>query len=68
MKSITAKKLLQSHPEIEVKLWRGNFWTSGYYANTIGQYGSEEVIRQYVKSQGKENAYKKVKDGRLTLF
>jgi REP element-mobilizing transposase RayT len=68
LKSITAKQLFQRHPEIKAKLWGGNFWTSGYYANTVGQYGSEDVIRQYVESQGKEKEYKKVYNGQLTLF
>jgi REP element-mobilizing transposase RayT len=49
LKSISAKQLFQRHPEIKAKLWGGNFWTSGYYANTVGQYGNEEVIRKYTK-------------------
>jgi putative transposase len=68
IKSITAKQLFQRHPEIKVKLWGGNFWTSGYYANTVGQYANEDVIRKYVENQGKEKEYKKLYDGQLTLF
>ena len=68
IKSITAKQLFQRHPEIELELWGGNFWTSGYYTNTVGQYGNEEVIRKYVESQGQQKEYKKVHDGQLTLF
>ena len=66
IKSITAKKLFENHPEMTVKLWGGNFWTSGYYANTVGKYGNEEVIKKYVESQGME--YKKIYDTQLTLF
>lgn len=68
IKSITAKQLFNRHPEIEAKLWGGNFWTSGYYANTVGQYTNEEVIRKYVESQGKEKEYKQVHIQQLTLF
>ena len=68
LKSITAKQLFYRHPEIKAKLWGGNFWTSGYYANTVGQYGNEEVIRKYIEGQGKKHEYKKVYDGQLTLF
>ena len=68
IKSITAKQLFQRHPEIEAKLWGGNFWTSGYYANTVGQYANKEVIRKYVESQGKEKEYKRVFVQQLTLF
>lgn len=68
IKSISAKHLFRCHPEIEAKLWGGNFWTSGFYANTVGQYANEDVIRKYVESQGKQKGYKKVYDGQLTFF
>ena len=68
LKSITAKQLFQRHPEIKAMLWGGNFWTSGYYANTVGQYSNEEVIRAYVKNQGMEKEYKKIHQEQLKLF
>lgn len=68
IKSITAKQIFQRHPEVKALLWGGNFWTSGYYANTVGQYGNEEVIRKYIENQGRREEYKKVYDGQLTLF
>ncbi len=68
IKSLTAKQLFSIHPEIKVKLWGGSFWTSGYYANTVGQYGNEEVIRRYVENQGKEKEYNKIYNGQLELF
>ena len=67
IKSITAKELFRHHPEIELELWGGNFWTSGYYANTVGQYANEDVIRKYVESQGRQKEYKSVYNGQLTL-
>ena len=66
IKSITAKELFRRHPEVKKKLWGGNFWTSGYYANTVGQYGNEDLIRQYVEDQGK--TYEKIYKGQLKLF
>ena len=50
LKSITAKELFRRHPEVKRQLWGGHFWTSGYYANTVGQYSNEEVIRKYVEN------------------
>ena len=67
IKSITAKQLFQRYPEIKAKLWGGNFWTSGYYANTVGQSGHEEVLRNYIENPGKEKEYKKIYGGQLTL-
>ena len=66
--SITALELIKKHPEIKEQLWGGSFWTSGYYANTVGQYGSRDVIRAYVTNQGNEKKYKKLFDGQLSLF
>jgi REP element-mobilizing transposase RayT len=66
IKSITARELFRLHPKIKRQLWGGNIWTSGYYANTVGQYGNEKVIQQYVQSQGKR--YKQIFTQQLSLF
>jgi putative transposase len=66
IKSITAKQIFATHPEVKKLLWGGKFWTSGYYANTVGQYGTEEVIRKYVENQGRN--YQKIHTGQLSLF
>ena len=68
VKSITAKEIFRRFPEVKLKLWGGKFWTSGYYANTVGQYGNKDVIKKYIENQGKEVKYQKVYDGQLTLF
>ena len=65
-KSITAREIFQRHPEVKRKLWGGHFWTSGYYMNTVGQYGNEQVIKNYVAQQGKE--YHRIFRGQLELF
>ena len=68
VKSITAKELFRLHPEIKQKLWGGEFWTKGFYVNTVGRHGDENTIQQYVKSQGTEKEYKKLHDQQLRLF
>ena len=65
IKSITARELFARHKEIKKLLWGGNLWTSGYYANTVGQYANEDVIRDYVKNQRKE--YRRLYRGQLKL-
>jgi len=47
-------------------LWGVKFWTSGYYINTVGQYGNEAVIKEYVKNKGLE--YQQIYRGQLKLF
>jgi len=66
IKSITAVEIFKHHPEVKQKLWGGKFWTSGYYVNTVGQYANADVIRAYVKNQGKE--YKQIHRTQLELF
>ena len=66
VKSITAIEIFKLHPEVKTLLWGGKFWTSGYYVNTVGQYGNAEVIGKYVKNQGK--SYKQVHREQLKLL
>ena len=66
IKSITAKQIFLKHPEVKEMLWGGNFWTAGFYLNTVGQYANEEAIKQYVQNQGK--TYQQIHRGQLILF
>lgn len=59
IKSITGREIFRRCPDVKKILWGGAFWTSGYFVNTVGQYTSEGVIREYVRNQGKED-YKKL--------
>ena len=66
IKSIIGKAIFRIHPDIKKFLWGGKLWTSGYYINTVGQYGNETVIRNYVKNQGLH--YTQLHRDELTLF
>ena len=66
LKSITGKEIFAKHEEIKKMLWGGHFWTSGYYINTVGQFASEEVIRNYVEKQGMK--YQHLFRQQLSLF
>ena len=65
IKSITAREIFLKHKEVKKLLWGGNLWTSGFYANTVGQFANEETIKKYVKNQGK--VYNRVYSGQLKL-
>lgn len=58
VKSITAREVFRLCPEVKKQLWGGEFWSSGYFAATVGQHGNEANIANYVKNQGKKD-YKK---------
>ena len=69
VKSITAKELFRLHPEVKHQLWGGQFWSSGYYVNTVGQYANEETIQKYINEQGTEKVkYKQFHRNQLRLF
>ena len=68
VKSITAKEIFRIHPEVKKQLWGGEFWTKGFYVNTVGKHGNESIIKAYVKNQGRENEYKKIHSQQLSLF
>ena len=69
IKSITAREIFRLHPEVKEKLWGGEFWTDGYFVNTVSKFGDETVISKYVREQGIEKQYKTLhKVIQLALF
>lgn len=66
MKSITAREIFRRHPEVKKKLLGGEFWTKGYYVNTVGKCGNETMIANYVKNQG--GTYAQIHRAQLSLF
>ena len=63
VKSITAKQLFKTFPEIKKDLWGGEFWSDGYYVATIGEAGNWDIVKKYINKQGK-----KPEDINLRLF
>lgn len=55
IKSITARQIFVECPQVKKKLWGGQFWTDGYFVSTVGKNQNEMVIREYVRSQGKQD-------------
>lgn len=69
LKSLTAIEIFKKHPEVKKELWGGEFWSDGYFVNTVSKFGDEETIRKYVKEQGIEKEYKVLhKAKQITLF
>ena len=53
IKSLTAREVLKSCPEVKKQLWGGAFWSDGYFISTVGAHGTEEMIKNYVQQQGR---------------
>ena len=69
VKSITAREIFRIHPDVRKQLWGGEFWSDGYFVNTVSKFGDENTISQYVKEQGLEAEYKVLhKAKQLSLF
>ncbi|MBU1132040.1 IS200/IS605 family transposase, partial [Patescibacteria group bacterium] len=67
IKSITAREIFKSCPEVKKQLWGGEFWSDGYFVNTAGQRGNENSISNYIKNQGLKN-YKQLCTEQMSLF
>lgn len=68
IKSITAREIFKMQPEVKDKLWGGEFWSKGYFVSTVGRSNSENAVREYVKSQGREKEYTELLKNQHTLF
>ena len=69
LKSLTAREIFKTMPEVKKILWGSEFWTDGYFVNTVGYKGSEDTVRKYVREQGTGKEYKALhKDIQLSLF
>lgn len=56
-KSITAKELFKRFPELKKDLWKGEFWSDGFYLATVGERGNLAAVEKYVQNQGKTIQY-----------
>jgi putative transposase len=52
-KSITARELFQRFPELRRDLWKGEFWSDGFYLATVSERGNWQTVERYVAQQGK---------------
>ena len=68
IKSISAREIFRLHPEVEKVLWGGEFWSDGYFVNTVSKFGNETTIKEYVKKQGREKEYQQLHTEQLYLF
>lgn len=67
IKSLTAREIFKSCPQVKKQLWGGEFWSDGYFASTVGKHGDENMIRNYVQKQGQE--YSKLYENyQLSIF
>ena len=49
IKGISGSKILEEYPELKRKLWGGHIWEQGYFARTVGEQVTDDVIRRYIE-------------------
>jgi putative transposase len=49
LKGISASVIFKEYPEVKKELWGGEFWEDGYFARTVGDKVTQEMIRKYIK-------------------
>jgi putative transposase len=68
IKSITAREMFKSYPDLRKRLWGSQFWSSGYFMSTVGKHGDEKKLREYVQKQGNVKNYNCLHQSQLKLF
>src|SRR5215212_2762791 len=61
-KSLSARAVFREFPQVKRRLWGGEFWEDGYFARTVGDKVTAEVIRKYIQR------HKEAEDPQLDLF
>ena len=62
IKSISAKALFKRFPELKKELWGAEFWSDGGYIGTVGEGVNADIIRNYIKKQGRNPNQLKLSD------
>ncbi len=62
LKSESARTVFREFPWVKRQLWGGELWEDGYFARTVGDKVTAEVIRQYIRRHHEEP------DPQLDLF
>ncbi len=62
VKSISAIQLFKKHPNVKRELWGGEFWSDGGYVGTVGEGVNADIIREYIRKQGRKGEQLKLFD------
>ena len=62
LKSISARQVFEEFPQVRKQLWARELWEDGYFARTVGDNVTAEVIRRYIRQhQGETGPQRQLK-------
>jgi len=61
IKSISARQLFREFPSLKSRMWSGQLWEDGYFARTVGDRMTCEVVAKYIQH------HKDIKQGPVQL-
>jgi putative transposase len=61
LKSISASEVFERFPGVKKELWGGEFWEDGYFARTVGDKITADLIKRYIKYHRDEVRGKQLK-------
>ena len=61
-KSLSARAVFREFPQVKRQPWGGEFWEDGYFARTVGDKVTAELIRKYIQR------HKEAQDTQIDLF
>ena len=64
LKSLSARAIFAEHPQVKRQLWGGEFWEDGYFARTVGDRVTAQIIKRYIQNHRDD----KDEDLQLKLF
>jgi putative transposase len=53
-KSVVARELFREFPSLKRRLWGGEVWEDGYFARTVGDRMTSEVVEKYIRRHREE--------------
>ena len=58
IKSISAREMFKSFPELKRLMWGASLWETGYFVRTVGDETTTVMIKKYIEKQGYQRGVK----------